>query len=153
MHLFFFFMKHKSNIQRLLQSFITFAYTQFYICVKVVQTNTGTKFLSMRQFFLDHDIETNIHVSIPSNKTGWLSANTIISSQLRDLFFINLIYLFVFWGDCVLTVVYLINCLPSLIMSDKTLFQLLYNQVPFVTHLSIFGNLCYTNSESSKTQI
>jgi len=40
-----------------------------------------------------------------------------------------------FWGDCVLTAVYLINRLLSSIMLDKTPFQLLYNQVPFTTHV------------------
>jgi len=48
-----------------------------------------------------------------------------------------------FWGDCVLVVIYLINDLPSPILSDKTPFQLLYNQFPSVTHLRIFYRLCY----------
>jgi len=66
----FFFMQHKSDTQRLLQSFFMFAYTQFHICVKVVRTDNGTKFLSMRQFFLITTLNANVHVSIPSTKRG-----------------------------------------------------------------------------------
>ena len=88
-------------------------------------------------FFLITILNANVHVSIPPNQTGWFSTNTVISSQLHDLFFISLIYQFIF-GDCVLIAVYHINCLPSPILSDKIPFQLLYNQVPSVTHLRIF---------------
>jgi len=55
-----------------------------------------------------------------------------------------------FLGDCVLTVIYLINRLPSPILSDKSPFQLLYNQVSFVTHLRIFDNLCYATMNHPK---
>jgi len=58
-----------------------------------------------------------------------------------------------FWGDCVLTVVYLINHLPSSILSDKAPFLLLYNQVPYVTHLHIFGSPCYAIVNHSKHKI
>jgi len=55
-----------------------------------------------------------------------------------------------FWGDCVLIAFYLINCLPSPILSDKTPFQLLYYQVPSVTHLRIFSSLCYATVNHPK---
>jgi len=50
-------MQHKLDTQRLLQSFIIFAYTQFHIHAKVVRTDNGTKILSMHKLFLDHVIE------------------------------------------------------------------------------------------------
>jgi len=75
-----FFLCNKFDTQRLLQSFITFAYTQFHTRAKVVQTDDGTKLFSMRQFFLDHDIKCQRTCVYTPNKMGWLSANIIISS-------------------------------------------------------------------------
>jgi len=65
-----FFMQEKLDTQCLLHSFITFAYTQFHIRVKAVQTDNDTKFLSMRQFLLIMTLNDNIHVSISLNKMG-----------------------------------------------------------------------------------
>ncbi|XP_016568825.1 uncharacterized protein LOC107867203 isoform X1 [Capsicum annuum] len=50
-----------------------------------------------------------------------------------------------FWGECVRTVVYLINKLPSSFLNDKTLYEMLFGRPTKNDHLRVFGCLCYAN--------
>ncbi|XP_070005086.1 uncharacterized protein [Nicotiana sylvestris] len=61
-----------------------------------------------------------------------------------------------FWGECVLTAAFIINRLPSSVLSGKSPYELFYGQPHSLTHLKVFGYLCYattpcfTNKFSSK---
>ena len=48
-----------------------------------------------------------------------------------------------FWGECVCTVVYIINRLPTPLLSNKSPFELLHNRSPTLSHLCVFGCLSY----------
>ena len=55
-----------------------------------------------------------------------------------------------YWGDCILTAVYLINRTPSPLLANKTPFELLHNKKPSYAHLRTFGCLCYCFTLSSQ---
>ena len=57
---------------------------------------------------------------------------------------------FCYWGDCVLNTAYLINCTPSPLLSNKTLFELLNNNKPTYNHFCTFGCLCYAFTFSNQ---
>ncbi|XP_070009654.1 uncharacterized protein [Nicotiana sylvestris] len=48
-----------------------------------------------------------------------------------------------FWGECVNTTVYLLNKLSYRVINFKSPFELLYLHAPSLSHLKVFGCLCY----------
>lgn len=48
-----------------------------------------------------------------------------------------------FWGECVLTAVFLINRTPSRLLQWKLPYQLLNNRIPDYTSMKVFGSLCF----------
>ena len=53
-----------------------------------------------------------------------------------------------YWGECVLTTVYIISRLPSSILANKTPFEKLYNKPPSFVHLKVFGCLFFSSTLS-----
>lgn len=48
-----------------------------------------------------------------------------------------------FWGEYVLTAVYLINRMPTAVLQEKSPYEIFHNIKPQLDHLRIFGCLCY----------
>ncbi|XP_049383017.1 uncharacterized protein LOC125847443 [Solanum stenotomum] len=51
-----------------------------------------------------------------------------------------------FWGECVLTAVYILNRIPTKLLGYKSSFEKLYRDPPALSHLKVFGCLCYAAS-------
>ena len=60
----------------------------------------------------------------------------------RSLMFLGELPLYL-WHECVLTAVYIINRLPYSVLSGKSPFSLVYGHDPTLSHIRVFGCLCY----------
>lgn len=124
-------MRHKSETQHILQSFITFAHTQFHTRVKAVRLDNDTEFLTMKSYFNIHGIEHQ-HTCVYT-----LQQNGVVEWKHRHILTVACALMFQshiplhFWGECVLTAVYLINRLPSPLLSNKTLLRCYTIDHPF----------------------
>ncbi|CAH2100313.1 unnamed protein product [Euphydryas editha] len=59
----------------------------------------------------------------------------------------------VFWGDAVLTAVYLINITPTKALKEfRTPFELWHNRKPIIKYLKVFGSTVYVHNKTSTSK-
>jgi hypothetical protein len=140
-----FLMQNKSQTQLLLKSFFHLVETQFNLKIKCLRTNNGSEF-NMTDFFSSKGvihqltcIETPQQNAVAERKHQHLLN---VACALRFNLPLH------FWVECVLTATYLINRIPTPILSNKTLFESLYSVTPQCTHLRVFGCLYYASTIS-----
>lgn len=48
-----------------------------------------------------------------------------------------------FWGDCIKTVVYVINRVPSVVLRNTSPYEMLYEKTPLLDYFKVINYLCY----------
>jgi len=119
----------------LLESFITFAQNQFQASIKTIRVDNELEFISMHDFFfLKKGIECQRTCVYTPQQNGVVERKHRHDlNTTRALLFQSNLPL-EFWGECVLTDTYIINCLPPPLLKNESPFELLYNQPPSLSH-------------------
>ncbi|XP_055831024.1 uncharacterized protein LOC129900086 [Solanum dulcamara] len=135
----------KSDTIVVMRHFFAQVHNLFSTCVKVLRTDNKTKFMStafqsmLSTLGLYH--QTTCVYTPQQNGVVERKHRTILN-MTRALRFQASVPL-QFWGECVTTAVYILNRLSSKLLSYKSLFELLYQHSPSLSHIKTFGCLCY----------
>ena len=139
-------MKYKDEAQPLIKHFFSYVSTQFESHIKIFRSDNGGEFLSLQSFFKDNGVLFQYSCVYTPQQNGVVERKHRHILQVARALKIQAQLPNQFWGECALTAVHIINCLPSPILSFKTPFERLYSKPPSYSHLRVFGCLaCATN--------
>jgi len=132
-----------------IKAFVAMIDTQFHSKVQTIRSDNAlefTKSVTALNFFASNGIlhQTSC-IQTPQQ-------NGVVERKHKHLLKVSRALLFQsklplrFWGDCVLTATHIINRLPTLLLQNKSPFEVLYKKVPSYDHLRVFGCLCYMST-------
>lgn len=138
-------LKHKSQSLDILKIFLKFIHTHFNTTIKVIRSDNALEFDSglCNDFFHSRGIIHQTTCVERSQQNGRVERKhrhvLAIARALRFQASLPLQY----WGECVLTVTYLINRLSTPILQNRTPFEVLFQKPPSYDHLKVFGCLAF----------
>ncbi|KAG8487132.1 hypothetical protein CXB51_020669 [Gossypium anomalum] len=140
-----YFLKQKSEVFEAFSKFKALAENQSGCKIKALRTDNGTEYLSER--FQKLCEQAGIHNQLTTIYTP--QQNRVCERKNRTVLDIARCLLFQsklpskFWAEAVNTSVYLLNKLPTHAVKDKTPFEAWHGLKPTVSHLKVFGCVCY----------
>ncbi|CAH9096007.1 unnamed protein product, partial [Cuscuta epithymum] len=145
-------MKNKSEVCQKLIQFCNMVETQFEKRVKRIRSDNGmefqTKFLS--EYYARYGI------ILETSCTDTPQQNGVVERKHRHILEVARALRFQsglpidFWGECILTAVYIINRLPSPVILNKSPHEILFGKEPYYEHLRVFGCLVYAHDNKHK---
>ena len=124
---------------------------QFSQTIKVVQSDNGTEFNCLRDFFNSLDIVFQTSCIGPPQQNGRVERKHkhILNVKRALRFQANLPIRF--WGENVLTAVHLINRTPTALLKKKTPYEILFGTTPSYNTIRTFCCLCFAHNIKVKT--
>ncbi|MCH80835.1 retrovirus-related Pol polyprotein from transposon TNT 1-94 [Trifolium medium] len=144
-------MKLKSETSALIQSFHAMIKTQFNANIKCIRSDNGKEFLLKDFYAANGIVHQSSCVSTPQQNGIVERKHQHILGTARALLFQSHLPK-LFWAHAVGHAVHIINRLPTPFLSNKSPFQILFNQLPDISTLKVFGSLAYAATLQSHRQ-
>ncbi|XP_071712351.1 uncharacterized protein [Rutidosis leptorrhynchoides] len=129
--------------------FLKFVSTQFNKTVKIVRSDNALEFIrgQLGSYLSKEGIVQQTCPNRPQQNGRVERKHRHILDIARAIRFQSSLPL-QFWGDCVMTAVYLINRIASSILKNKIPYEILLNKVLTYNHLRVFGCLAIASNPS-----
>ncbi|KAJ4718835.1 Retrovirus-related Pol polyprotein from transposon TNT 1-94 [Melia azedarach] len=140
----------KTEVFRMLMSFIAIIERQFFQNIKVVQSDNGTEFNCLCDYFAATGIlfQTSCVGTPQQNGRVERKHKHILQVRRALRFQANLpIY---FWGEGVLAATHLINRTPSPLLNNKTPYEILFGNPLSYNAIRTFGCLFFAHNQKTK---
>lgn len=141
---------NKALVSQQIKDFLILIERQFSKKVKTLRSDNGTEFMCLTQFFKEQGIihETSCVHTPQQNGRAERKHRHILNIARALRFQANLPI--EFWGECVLTAGHLINRTPTVLLNNKTPYEILHGEPPSISHLRVLGCLAYAHNKNTK---
>ena len=140
-------LRTKSEVLKVFPDFLKMVETQYKAVVKGVRSDNAPE-LQFTELYKSKGIQS--YHSCPETP----EQNSVVERKHQHILNVARSLMFQahlpleYWGDYVLTSVFLINRLPTPLLQNKSPFQVLMNKKPEYKGLRVFGCLCYSSTSS-----
>lgn len=146
---------NKSDVFTAFKDFVSKSEARFNLKLVYLYCDNGGEYLStdMKKYCVEKGI--TYHLTVPRTpQLNGVSERMVRSITEKARSMINGANLSkLFWGEAVLTAVYLINLTPTnALKSCKTPFEMWHNKKPQIKYLKVFGSTVYVHDKTFKTK-
>ena len=140
-------MQSNGQTRSYVQSFFHLIETHFNSKIKVLTSDNGVEF-NMVEFYSNKGVLDQLScVESPQQNAKVEQKHQHLLNVATSLRFQANLPLS-FWTDCVTTAAFLINGIPTPLLSNKSPYEMLFSKPPTYSHLKVFGCLCYASTHS-----
>jgi len=138
-------LKTKGDVCIHVQNFVSLIENQFHLSIKCIRSDNSPEFLQKHFFASKGILHQTSCIYTPQQNGRVERKHQHILNVARALMFQSQLPK-QYWSYAVKHAIYLINCIPSPIIDNKTPFELLHEHNPDFSNLKFFGCLSYAST-------